>query len=495
MVGQPASGAASGRYTATWVVLAHAGTDEKEETDTVTLRSKVGDHYDSMRMNFKCYRPPGHELKSVVASAIPGSSVTNFGMTLTVAHDAACRTPDKPAVFDTIVKNLNKLDGMVDVHYTTGGQILTNPPEDQTIFMHPMRTDDKDIAFPHRLIREARGDMIPFPNLGLFLVQVYDTTSGKPVPASVLGSSLPYVLGRHCDSITKITKKTLSSDPKPGIPLTPDKDKFGSETHLFDTLKTYKLPEYFLDPVRSETPSAKKYVSDFEIFRGKNSREITKIMRNYEIARSNIGEGHTAEEYSSIVTQYMNGVKRKRITLFNLQKVCALLSPPGTKMCELFIIGCRDPYPKAPQQFSVNSNVLVLGDGAAAELDYTASAATFTGDLNTPEATPTPTAPTPTGTTPTGTMQQFVSPFSQFVPQSHSKSPSPRSRRASKSPGNKAKARKVASSSRSPLRSGGGKKHKTMHGKRNKSLNVQNKSRSISRRTRRRVIKRKNNKK
>ena len=57
-------------------------------------------------------------------------------------------------------------------------------------------------------------------------------------------------------------------------------------------------------------------------------------------------------------------------------------------------------------------------------------------------------------------------------------------RGASNSPGNKAKARKV-SSPRSPLRSGGRKKHKTRHGKRNKSLNVQNKSRF--RRTRRRA--------
>lgn len=486
-------------YTATWVILAHSGTNEKEEIPT--LRKKTVAHYRGMGMDFKCYRPPGDEHKSVIASAIPGSSVTNFGMTLTVAHDAACRTTHKDKVFDKIVDKLKVLDRMVDVKYTTGGQILINPSEDKTIFMHPMPTDDLDTVFPHRLIRKPRGDMIPFPCLGLFLVEVYHTDTGLPVDDSVLGPLLPFVLGRRCDIKTKITRKTIETNDIPGIPLHPDEDKFRSETNLFDTLHSNKLPEYFLDPgFRSETPSAKNYVSDFEIFRGKNSSEIHSIMNTYEAARP-----RKNADYSSIIDQYMSGVKRKRITLFNLQKVCALLSPPGTVMGEMFIIGCRDPYPKAPSHFSVNSNV-----PAEFDPDHIASAATFSGDLNTPTATTPPTGNTPTATTPTAitptktTMHPFVSPFLQFVPQSHSNSPpspssrtsksphSPRSRGSSNSPGNKAKARKVSSSSRSPLRSGGGKKHKTMHGKRNKSLNVQNKSRF--RRTRRHVIKRKNNK-
>jgi hypothetical protein len=390
---------------------------------------------------------------------------------------------------------------MVDVKYTTGGQILINPSEDKTIFMHPMPTDHLDVTAPYRPIRSVRGDMVPFPGFGLYLGEVYHTDSGRPVADSVLGPLLPFVLGRHCHDIYKITKETIKSIDIPGIPLHPDKKKFRSTKNLFDTLKDNDLPEYFLDPgIRSKVPSAKRYVSDFEIFRGKNSSEIYRIMSKYERARRGQNAGHA--DYSSITGHYLNGVKRKRITLFNLQKVCALLSPPGTVMGELFIIGCRDPYPKAPSHFSVNSNVPIEFDP-----DQIASAATFPGDLNTPPGITTPGTTTPgtttPGTTPTATtMHPFVSQFSQFVPRSASNSPpslssrrasksppSPSSRRASNSPGNKAKeARKVSPSQ-------GGKKHKTMHGKRNKSRNFRNKSRSRSRRTRRRVIKRKNNKK
>jgi hypothetical protein len=503
--------ATRGRYTATWVILAHSGTNEKEETDPPILRTGIGEHYRGMGMDFKCYRPPGDELASVIASAIPGSSVTNFGMTLTVAHDAACRTDDKSEVFNIIVDKLKKLDKMVDVKYTTGGQEIINTPEDKTIFMHPMPTDHLNVAAPYRPIRKVRGDMVPFPSLGLYLVQVYHTDTGLPVDDSVLGPLLPYVLGRHCDDIDKITQKTIESNDIPGIPLHPDKKKFGSTRHLFDTLRHNKLPEYFLDPgIRSEEPSAKKYVSDFEIFRGKNSSEIYRIISKYERARRVQEAGHADDVYSSITGHYLSGVKRKRITLFNLQKVCALLSPPGTVMGELFIIGCRDPYPKAPSQFSVNSNLPIEFNA-----DHVASATTFNGSLNTPTGTTTPgtTTPgtiTPGTTTPGTTTPQVVPHFSQFIPRSASNSPlsarsrsasksprsprsrsasnsplSPRSRRASKSPGNKGKAQKVSPGH------GGGKKHKTRHGNRNKSLNVQNKSRS--RRTRRHVIKRKNN--
>ena len=63
--------------------------------------------------NWKCYHPPGFELSSVLSSVISkGSTVTNFGMTLTVAHSAACNGANKKSMFNKIITDLQKLDGL-----------------------------------------------------------------------------------------------------------------------------------------------------------------------------------------------------------------------------------------------------------------------------------------------------------------------------------------------------------------------------------------------
>jgi hypothetical protein len=447
--------AASGGYTATWILLAHSGTFALEDRPLQMLRSEAS-LANTTGITFKCYRPPGNALTSVWAGPISGSTVTNFGMTLTVAHNAACTIPDnhdKSGMFDTIVKDLNLLDTLADVTYTQGGQVEINPIEDKTIFMHPMPTDsksiDKDDKHTERDSRTAAALMENFPGVGLYLLEVRYTRTGRPVDVRELDPLLvPYILGRSCD-IEKVTKKTITTHERPGIPLYPTKDKFGTTDNLFDTLAQNGLPEYYLDAkIISGRPSAKKRVRDFEIFRGgENSRAIQKIMLNNRAVMPG--------EWEKVIADYRIGVATKRITLRNLEKICKLLLPPGTLVCELFDIGCRDPYPRQELPFAVPDMSGFVGHDDTDDIDddEIGSARSY-ANPNTPPAEPESKRRLPT--------------FGPF--QNHGYDLRYMHRR-------------------------GGKKTKTRQrqGKRNKSLNVQNKSRF--RRTRRRVIKRKNNKK
>jgi len=459
--------AASGGYTATWILLSHSGTLENqtrstENPDAPLLRSAAA--HAKPPGNWKCYHPPGYELTSVLSNAISpdDSTVTNFGMTLTVAHNVACNTgPDdnKKDMFHKIVHDLTTLDTLAKVKYEKGGQVVLNPIQDKTIFMHPMPTDahgtKHDETSTGRNSRTAAGLIDYFPGLGLYLLEVYDTDTGRPVHESRLDPLLvTYILGRRCnDSIHAITAKSHH--------------RAGISQGLFDTLRKNGLPQYYLDgKVRSETPRAKNHVSDFEIFRGKNSRDIQTIMSSN---CSLVDE----EEYNLVMMHYAAGVATKRIPLFELKKVCKLLSPPGTLNFELFDIGCRDPYPNPPALFSVSIATWPPYKYSDDTTGSAKSTITFPGDPNTPPAPDSPKVSR--GRKPS----RFIGPHpltsrQQDVQQAAQQQAVPQGKRGRSSPGPH-----------------GGKKTKTRRVKRNKSLNVQNKSRF--RRTRRRVIKRKNN--
>ena len=492
MFGHLASGAAaaagSGEYTATWVLLSHSGTfeDQTRRGDAPhlpLLRSAAADA--KPPGNWKCYHPPGYELSSVLSSVISkGSTVTNFGMTLTVACDVACNATDKRDMFDNIVHDLQKLDGLADklvddgLKYKDGGQVVENPIENKTIFMHPMPTDfkstDKDGNPTERDSRPAAGLSDYFPGLGLYLVEVWDTKTGKPVPKSVLGDLGRYVLGRRCyDNINKINKLNL----RPGIH--PD---------LFDTLRKAGLPQYYLDGrFRSASSFAKNHVSDFEIFRGgKTSKDIQQIMaKNCSVMDE--------YEYDSVMYHYAAGVATKRIALFDLKKVCKLLSPIGTVNFELFDIGCKDPYPNPPVYFSIMTKTwwppYRYSDDTIGSAE---SIHTYDGDLNSPTGSPVaynrppPRFIGPQALTSRQSALQALQAarFAQQVyhlPGAQPSSLGKRSQSQSQSP------------PRAHKKGGRGKPHKTRQrqGKRNKSRNFRNKSRV--RRTRRRVTKRKNN--
>ena len=454
-----AAAADSGRYTATWILLAHSGTFALDERPLPTLRSDVK-RENTTGIEFKCYRPPGYELSSVWAAPISGSTVTNFGMTLTVAHDVACTERDnKRNMFNNIITDLQKLDRLAGVEYKQVGQVEINPIEDKTIFMHPMPTDsksrDKDGNHTERDSRTAAGLMENFPGVGLYLLEVYDTVSGKPVPDSKLGSLFPYVLGRRCD-IEKLTRETVTTHARSGIPLNPtlyDKEVkgFKSTENLFDTLAKNGLPDYYLDAnITSPSPSAKQRVRDFEIFQGgENSIDIQRIM----ISNQAVMPG----EWYEVIADYKIGVASKRITLRNLERVCKLLLPPGTLNCELFDIGCRDPYPRPHLPFAVPD---ISPEG------------TFTSD-QVESAHTNPDLNTPTGSS---GRQRRLPTFGPNPPHNYN------TRYSSKPLLGIAKAK-------------GGKPRKTRRVKRTMSRNFRNKSKSRSRRTRRRVIKRKNNKK
>ena len=462
MFGPHAAPRAGPPYTATWILLAHSGTFSLEDRARQKLRSETK-RENTTGITFKCYRPPGYELSSVWAGPISGSTVTNFAMTLTVAHNTACTIPDKSGMFGKIVNDLKLLDTLADIKYPQGGQVVENPIEDKTIFMHPMRTDtksrNKDGEYTQRESRTAAGLMENFPGVGLYLLEVYDTVSGKPVPDSNLGSLLPYVLGRRCD-IEKVTKETITTHERPGIPLNPtnyDKDVFGfrSTENLFDTLAQNGLPDYYLDAnIMSARPSKKKRVRDFEIFRGgENSRAIQKLMLNNRAVMP--------DEWEDVIADYRIGVATKRITLRKLERVCKLLLPPGTLNCELFDIGCRDPYPRQDLPLAVPA--MSRFDTDAIDDDKIDSVGSY-ADPNTPPA-------------PESKRRRLLT-FGPFPDHGYylrymDKDDNPTS---------------------------GGKPHKTRQrqGKRNKSRNFRNKSKSKSRSkstTRRRVIKRKNNKK
>ena len=468
-----AAAAGSGGYTATWILLSHSGTFEDQtrrgdDPHLPLLRSAAADA--KPPGNWKCYHPPGFELSSVLSSVISkGSTVTNFGMTLTVAHSAACNGANKKSMFNKIITDLQKLDGLAhkvlvddggSLIYKDGGQVVENPIENKTIFMHPMPTDfkstDKHGNPTERDSRHAAGLSDYFPGLGLYLVEVWDTKTGKPVDPSVLGGLLPYVLGRRCSpDIHAINATTIGSGPRPGI-----------RPELFATLAQNDLPQYYLDGrFRSATPSAKNHVSDFEIFRGENSRDIQTIMSNN---RSVVDE----DEYNSVMMHYAAGVATKRIPLFELKKVCKLLSPPGTLNFELFDIGCRDPYPNPPALFSVSTATwppYSYSDDTTGSAGSARSIHTLFGDLNTPPDSPV-----------ADTRRKQFGPFP--FPSLHDMT-----LRSNQTPG---PFMQLPQTQRR-----GGKPHKTRQrqGKRNKSRNFRNKSKSRSRRTRRRVIKRKNN--
>ena len=513
MFGQLVSGAAagSGGYTATWVLLSHSGTfeDQTGKTHTTTGSGTLDDetHLPLLRSaaadakppgNWKCYHPPGFELSSVLSSVISkGSTVTNFGMTLTVAHDIACNVGDKKDMFRKIVRDLQKLDGLAhkvlvddggSLRYKDGGQEVENPIENKTIFMHPMPADAHgtrpDNTSTGRDSRPAAGLSEYFPGLGLYLVEVYDTNTGDPVPESILGGLGRYVLGRRCSSsnIHKITREMVESTPRAGI-----------LPKLFKTLAENDLPQYYLDAnIRSQTPSAKKYVSDFEIFRGKNSKEIQTIMsKNCSVMDE--------DEYNTVMFHYAAGVATKRIALFDLKKVCKLLSPPGTVRFELFDIGCKDLYPNPPAAyFSVQTATwppYKCSDHHVDD-DNTGSSRTIHTYSGNPNSTPS-----------SPVADRRTKPFGPFLLHNHDTrlrgsllqqgvqhaSPRRDARDGSPPRGELAAYRLQRPSSQSPPRRGG-KPHKTRQGKRNKSRNFRNKSRSKtrSRRTRRRVIKRKN---
>jgi len=467
--------AASGGYTATWILLSHSGTLENqtrstENPDAPLLRSAAA--HAKPPGNWKCYHPPGDELTSVLSNAIsPDSTVTNFGMTLTVAHNVACTIRgDKSGVFDEIMKDLKKLDKLANVKYKKGGQVVLNPIQDKTIFMHPMPTDahgtKHDETSTGRDSRISAGLNEYFPGLGLYLLEVYDTDTGRPVHESRLDPLLvPYILGRRCsDSIHAITAES--------------RHRAGISPGLFDTLRENGLPQYYLDgKVRSETPRAKNHVSDFEIFRGKNSRDIQTIMSNN---CSLVDE----DEYNTVMMHYAAGVATKRIPLFELKKVCKLLSPPGTLNFELFDIGCRDPYPNPPALFSVS---IATWPPYKCSDDTTGSAKstiTFPGDPNTPPDSPPDSPKAPRGRKP----PRFIGPHPLTSRQQDAQQAAQQQAAQQQA----VPQGKRGKSSRSPPPGPhGGKKTKTRRVKRNKSLNVQNKSRF--RRTRRRVIKRKNN--
>jgi hypothetical protein len=493
-----AAKAASGGYTATWILLSHSGTLENqtrstENPDAPLLRSAAA--HAKPPGNWKCYHPPGDELTSVLSNAISpdDSTVTNFGMTLTVAHNVACNTgPDdnKKDMFHKIVHDLTTLDTLAKVKYEKGGQVVLNPIQDKTIFMHPMPTDahgtKHDETSTGRNSRTAAGLIDYFPGLGLYLLEVYDTDTGRPVHESRLDPLLvPYILGRRCnDSIHAITAKPPH--------------RAGISRGLFDTLRENGLPQYYLDGrFRSETPSAKNHVSDFEIFRGKNSIDIQTIMSNN---CSLVGE----DEYNLVMMHYAAGVATKRIPLFELKKVCKLLSPPGTLNFELFDIGCRDPYPNPPPLFSVSTATWPPYKYSDDTTGSTVSISTFPGDLNTPPDSPKALRgrrihgpPRFIGPHPLTSRQQDAQQAAQqqaaqqqaAQQQAAQQQAAPQGKRgrSSRSPPQGKRGR----SSRSPPPPHGGKKTKTRRVKRNKSLIVQNKSRF--RRTRRRVIKRKNN--
>jgi hypothetical protein len=278
-----------------------------------------------------------------------------------------------------------------------------------------------------------------FPGVGLYLLEVRYTKTGMPVDVSELDPLLvPYILGRYCD-IEKVTKDTITTHERPGIPLYPTKDKFGTTDNLFYTLAKNGLPEYYLDPnIRSTIPSGKRRVRDFEIFRGgENSIAIQKLMlRNRAVMPG---------EWEKVWADYRIGVATKRITLRNLEKVCKLLLPRGTLNCELFDIGCRDPYPRQDLPFAVPA--------MPGFVDHDVDEVSSYAHPNTPPASSKSKKRRPT--------------FGPFPDHGHY--------------------------FRHMDKTSGGKKTKTRQrqGKRNKSRNFRNKSRV--RRTRRRVIKRKNN--
>jgi hypothetical protein len=472
MLGQAA--AASGRYTATWVLLSHSGTfdDQTLSGDDAPrlplLRSAAAD--EKPPGNWKCYHPPGDALTSVLSGTISkGSTVTNFGMTLTVAHRAACTMKtDMGNMFPTIVSDLQKLDSLADklveggLKYKPGGQIVKNPIENKTIFMHPMPTDDHSKT--GRSSRPSAGLSEYFPGLGLYLLEVWDTATGTPVDERELDPLLvPYILGRRCspDIIHAITPGSIGSDHRTGI-----------LPALFETLGKAGLPQYYLDGrFRSATPSAKNHVSDFEIFRGgETSKDIQQIMaKNCSVMDE--------EEYDSVMYHYTAGVATKRIALFDLKKVCKLLSPLGTLNFELFDIGCKDPYPNPPVFFSIMTKTwppYKYSDDTMGSAMTTGTVETYLGDLNS------------TQNSPTALDSRIASqrkPFGPFpFPSAHDMT-----LRSNPNPG---PFMQLPQTQRT-----GGKPHKTRQrqGKRNKSRNFRNKSRSRSRRTRRRVIKRKNN--
>jgi hypothetical protein len=491
MFGFGQAAAASGGYTATWIILSHSGTFENQSlTGLPLLRSAAADAK-TPGIEFKCYRPPGYEFTSVFSNIIShGSTVTNFGMTLTVAHNAACNADDKGTMFNTIARDLTKLDELAQeqsepkVTYKLGGQVVIDPPENKTIFMHPMSTDAQSKT--GRDSRPAAGLSEFFPGLGLYLLEVYHTDTGRPVDASALDPLLvPYILGRRCRDkpIHAITATTIGPDPRIGI--RPD---------LFELLKTNRLPQYYLDArFRSETPSAKNHVSDFEIFRGgENSTDIQEIMaKNCSVMDE--------DEYNAVMYNYANGVTSKRIRLFDLKKVCKLLLPRETTKCELFDIGCKDLYPNPPLQFAVQVQTWPRYRHSD---DSTESAGSLHSYKNY-ELTSEPDDSTVASKRFIGphalTSRQYALQAARlaYPPQSAQQGPPPRGARDGyPPPGGLVHGYRGRRSSRSPPPRGelppreGGKKTKTRRVKRNKSRNFRNKSRF--RRTRRRVIKRKN---
>ena len=443
--------AASGGYTAIWVLLSHSGTFE--ERAEPLLRSGAAAANDT-GIPFKCYNPPGYKLTSVLSNTISeNSTVTNFGMTLTVAHHAACKGGNRKLMFNKIITDLKQLDTLAPyVKYEEGGQIITDPIEDKTIFMRPMKTDSYGIhpvtkMHTGRDSRTAAGLRELFPGLGLYLIEVYHTDTGDLVDNSLLDPLLVnYILGRRCN-IHKITKLAVESNPRPGIPPT-----------LFDTLEMNGLPQYYLDAnIESETPSAKNYVSDFEIFRGENSRDIQQIMsKNYSVMDE--------DEYDSVMYHYAAAVKTKCISLFDLKKVCKLLSPPGTTACQLFDIGCRDPYPKPP------IGGFTVTPATWPQYDDQVGSATSLHSFEDPLSPP-------------GSPVAYIRPPRFIGPREPYRRMSLRS--STPSLGTEL----VGIAKAKPKK--GGKPRKTRRDRRNKSRNFRNKS--ISRRTRRRVIKRKNN--
>ena len=352
--------------TVVWAILSHSGT----ESD-LPLRDRLrSEDFKPNGVSYRCYRPPGWALTGVSSSTIiqddPHNTVTNGGMTLTVLHNAACTLEDQNDVFESSVQQLQILDRLAEVTYVSGGQVVTNSPGNKMLFIHPMKTDPI-VDKTKRLGRVASGFPEYFPTLGMVCVSVYYTNTGKPVEEENMPDGLiKFVLGRHCN-IERVDETTIKRVPRTGI-----------TQRLFETLRANGLPEYYLDgSLRSEIRTGKN-LSDYEIFWTENGHDIL------EILRTNRSDGViTEEEFLDAKYILIQAGVSKRLSLYDVYKMCKALSPKGTTMCKLVDNGCRYPFPSPPLVHTVTP------------LPDADDSWKTTGQLYTPSPSPAPPSPAP----------------------------------------------------------------------------------------------------